>query len=341
MKKLKVLSLFSGIGAFEKALENIGQGYELINYCEIDKFASHAYSKLHNVEEKFNLGDITKVNISNLRDFDLLTHGSPCQSFSLAGKGEGGDEGSGTKSSLMWYSVNIIKEKRPKYVIWENVRAVTFKQHKHNFNKYLDTLEQLGYTNHWRVLNAKDYGAPQHRERVFVVSIRKDIKNSFVFPKKLKRHLIIRDILQNSEIAEKYYLKDNFSRELEKHFEMDLNKRQVNETGILRVGKIQNPRRLQMNNRVFSKDSVSPTLVTSSSEAPKIVECKIRKLMPLECWLIQGFSTNDYFKVKDSLENHFYKGRDCTDSQMYKMAGNSICVPVLENLFKSLFNISL
>lgn len=223
---IKVMSLFSGIGAFEKALTNIGVEYDLANYCEIDKYASLAYSVMHDVPEQHNLGDITKINTKNLNDFDLLTHGSPCQSFSLAGRGEGGDEGSGTKSSLMWYSVNIIKEKLPKYVIWENVRAVTFKKHKHNFEKYLNTLDSLGYSNYWSVLNAKDYGAPQLRERVFVVSIRKDIcKKPFLFPEKENVHLNIRNILCD-DIPEKYYLKDNFSKELERTFEMDLNKRE-------------------------------------------------------------------------------------------------------------------
>lgn len=337
MNNIKMISLFSGIGAFEKALTNVGIKYNIVNYCEIDKYASLGYSVIHNINENKNLGDITKVDIKKLKDFDLLTHGSPCQSYSLAGRGEGGDEGSGTKSSLMWYSVNIIKEKRPSYVIWENVQAVTFKKHKHNFDKYLSTLEGLGYNNYWQILNAKDYGAPEYRERVFVVSIRKDIcKKPFVFPEKLKKHLIIRDILDGN-IPEKYYLKDSFSKELEKHFEMDLNKREPNKSGILKIGDIKNPRRLQMTNRVFSKESVSPTIMTSGSESPKIVECRIRRLMPLESWRIQGFSCDDYFKVKTALENRFYKGRDCSDSQMYKMSGNSINILVLQALLKNLF----
>lgn len=333
---IKIMSLFSGIGAFEKALSNLSMEYDLINYCEKDKYASLAYSIIHGVSEKYNLGDITKVNFKNLSDFDLLTHGSPCQSFSLAGLGQGGDEGSGTKSSLMWYSVNAIREKRPLCVIWENVRAVTFKKHKHNFDKYLNTLDSLGYNNYWDVLNAKDYGAAEFRERVFVVSIRRDIcETPFIFPEKINKHLNIRNML-SSNIPEKYYLKDNFSRELEKTFEMDLNKREPNKNGILKLGDINNPHCLQMTNRVFSKESISPTLVTSGSEAPKIVECRIRKFMPIECWRVQGFSDNDYFLVKEALEQKFYNGNDRSDSQMYKMAGNSINVLVLESLFKNL-----
>ena len=117
MNKLKVLSLFSGIGAFEKALSNLGVDYELVGYSEIDKYASKSYCAIHGVDESLNFGDITKIDIKNLPKADLITHGSPCQSWSLAGKNEGGDKGSGTRSSLMWYSVEIIREVRPKYVI--------------------------------------------------------------------------------------------------------------------------------------------------------------------------------------------------------------------------------
>lgn len=98
-------------------------------------------------------------------------HGSPCQDFSLAGKQAGGDEGSGTRSSLMYETVRIVKKLKPKYVIWENVKNVISKKHKHNFDNYLNKMEELGYKNYWQVLNAKDYGIPQNRERVFTISI--------------------------------------------------------------------------------------------------------------------------------------------------------------------------
>ena len=184
--KLRVLSLFSGIGAFEMALRNIEIDYELVNFCENDKYAIKAYCAIHDVDENLNLGDITKVNIKTLpKDIDLITHGSPCQDFSVAGLQRGGDEGSKTRSSLMWNTVEIIKHCKPKYVIWENVKNVLSKKHKHNFDKYLKTLELLGYTNYWKVLNAKDYGVPQNRERVFVVSILGEHK-PYEFPKPIK-----------------------------------------------------------------------------------------------------------------------------------------------------------
>ena len=111
MKKIKLLSLFSGIGAFEKALTNIKQGYEIINYCEIDKFASYAYSVLHNVSEELNLGDVSKVNTKNIKDFDLLTYGFPCQDISIAGKMKGIVKGE-TRSGLLYEALRIIQDKK-------------------------------------------------------------------------------------------------------------------------------------------------------------------------------------------------------------------------------------
>ena len=134
-------------------------------------------------------------------------HGSPCQDFSLAGKQAGGDEGSGTRSSLMYETIRIVENLKPKYVVWENVKNLLSKKHRHNFDAYLETMEELGYTNYYQVLNAKDYGIPQNRERVFTVSIRKDIDKGFVFPTKQELKLKLKDMLED-EVDEKYYLSE-------------------------------------------------------------------------------------------------------------------------------------
>jgi DNA-cytosine methyltransferase len=331
---IKVLSLFSGIGAFEKALENLNIEHEVVNYCEIDKYASYAYSVIHNINESYNLKDVTQINIDKLKDFDLLTHGSPCQDFSLSGKGRGGDEGANTRSSLMWNSVEIIRKKKPGYVIWENVKGVLCKNHRHNFEKYLSTLEELGYNNYYKVLNSKDFGAAQSRERIFVVSIRNDMPKKFTFKKGIHEELSIRDIAENN-IDEKYYLKGTYIKELVREFEGRLNHREINKYGLLKVGDIKNPKSFEMNNRVFSKDGVSPTLTTTNPV--KIVECRVRNLTPLESWRATGFSDEDYWKARIALEQRFYKGNDRTDSQMYRMSGNSIVVNVLEDIYRELF----
>ncbi|HIG0361857.1 TPA: DNA cytosine methyltransferase [Clostridium sporogenes] len=340
MKKIKLLSLFSGIGAFEKALRNTSIDFDVLNYCEIDKHASYAYSVLHNVDESLNLCNVSKVNPDTLKDFDLLTHGSPCQSFSLAGRGEGGDEGSGTKSSLMWYTVDIIKSKMPKYVIWENVRAVTCKRHKHNFSKYIDTLNKLGYNSYWNILNSKDYGSPQSRERMFCISIRKDIDTGlFKFPKPMDNVVTINSILDEN-INRKYYCINNHTRKfINKVDRKVMDNKNPNKYGLLKIGDIKNPNALDMNNRVFSTAGACPTILTGSDSIPKFMEYKLRRLTPCECWKATGFTKEDYNLVRTKLINKFYKGVDRTDTQMYKMAGNSIVVPVLEAILKELFKV--
>lgn len=206
---MKVLSLFSGIGAFEKALDNLEIPYELIGYCEIDKYASKSYASIHNVDESMNLGDITKVNEKKLpKDIDLITYGFPCQDISLAGKQKGlfNEDGTQTRSGLFFEALRIIEKTQPRVAIAENVKNLTSKKFSEQFKIVLDSLEQAGYNNYWQVLNAKDYGIPQNRERVFIVSIRKDIDTGlFQFPQGFPLELRLKDMLED-EVDEKYYI---------------------------------------------------------------------------------------------------------------------------------------
>ena len=213
MKKLRIMECFGGIGACSKALERLGIDYEIADYVEIDKYAVKSFNAIHGTN--FEPQDITKWD----KDIkvDLIMHGSPCQDFSLAGKQAGGDKDSGTRSSLMYETIRIVEKLKPKYVIWENVKNLLSKKHRHNFDAYLETMEQLGYTNYYQVLNAKDYGIPQNRERVFTVSIldnqtEKDEKISLIvkdfrFPEKKELKLKLKDMLED-EVDEKYYLSD-------------------------------------------------------------------------------------------------------------------------------------
>lgn len=169
--KIKLLELFGGIGACSAALKYLGIDYEVVDYVEIDKYAVASYNAINGTN--FEPQDITKWDKNIYAD--LIMHGSPCQDFSLAGLNAGGDKGSGTRSSLMYETIRIVEKIKPKYVIWENVKNLLSKRHIHNFNAYLEALEKLGYINYYQVLNAKDYGIPQNRERVFTISIRKDL----------------------------------------------------------------------------------------------------------------------------------------------------------------------
>lgn len=204
---LKLLSLFTGIGAFEKALERLNIDYELVGFSEIDKFAIKSYCAIHNVPENKNLGDITKINIDKIPDFDLLTWGFPCQDISIAGRMEGIKKG--TRSGLYYEGYKILKAKRPGISIIENVKNLTSKRFKEQFETILKDIEELGYNNYWQVLNAKNYSVPQNRERIFIVSIRKDIdKNNFVFPSPVELKLRLKDLLEDT-VDDKFYLTEN------------------------------------------------------------------------------------------------------------------------------------
>lgn len=202
---LKLFSLFSGIGGPEKALKRLGIEYELVGYSEIDKYASRSYSAVHEEPEIKNYWDITKINEKELPDFDFMTWGFPCQDISIAGKQAGIREG--TRSGLYYDGLRILKEKKPKYSLIENVKALTSKKFADTFESILQDLDDAGYNNYWQVLDAKDYGIPQHRERVFIVSIRKDIDQEFTFPEKEELRLKLKDLLDD-EVDEKYYLSD-------------------------------------------------------------------------------------------------------------------------------------
>ena len=209
---IKVLSLFSGIGAFERACCRIGLDWELVNYCEIDRWASLSYSMVNQCDESLNLRDVRAVTAETVRDchVDLITYGFPCQDISIAGKQQGfvNDSGESTRSGLFFEALRIIKELRPRYAIAENVKALTSTKFKNEFATVLSSLEEAGYNNYWRVLNAKDYGIPQNRERVFIVSIRRDVdEGDFQFPDKEPLMLRLRDMLEPAEsVDEKFYL---------------------------------------------------------------------------------------------------------------------------------------
>ena len=219
---LRVLELFAGIGACSKALERLDIEHEIVDAVEIDRYAIKSFNAVHGTN--FEPQDITKWD----KDIacDLIMHGSPCQDFSVAGLGKGGDKGSGTRSSLMYETLRIVEKLKPKYVIWENVKNLLSKKHRHNFDAYLEAMEKLGYKSKYKVLNAKDYGIPQNRERVFTVSIRDTITgaafvmpngeqkpivyseiDSFEFPEPIELEKHLKDILE-PVVDEKYYLSD-------------------------------------------------------------------------------------------------------------------------------------
>lgn len=173
-----------------------------VGWSEIDKYAIKAHNALFPEYADRNYGDITKIDWSEVPDFDFLTYSSPCQDFSSAGQQKGGEEGRGTRSSLLWEVKKAIIAKKPPFLLMENVKNLVSKKFILTFRKWLDWLTEQGYTNHVAVLNANDYGVAQHRERVFVVSMLDDRWFRFPEPRPLTKS--VEDYLED-EVDEKYY----------------------------------------------------------------------------------------------------------------------------------------
>lgn len=284
-RPIQYISLFSGIGAFETALKNIGVNFNLLAYCEIDKFASKAYSILHDVPESANLGDITRVDETALpTDIDLITYGFPCQDISIAGRKKGfiDEDGTKTRSGLFFDALRIIEHCRPRVAIAENVKNLTSKSMSGEFATVLSNLKSIGYNNCWRIMNATDYGIPQNRERVLIVSIREDCDDgTFHFPAPLPLTKCMSDFL-DAEVPEKFYLSKEKVASVVRHNSKHaghianvggmsgsavkrLSRPEGGDilTNIIQVADLQHYSNERMN-RVYSPVGISPTLMTVS-----------------------------------------------------------------------------
>jgi len=221
---MKVGTFFSGVGSPEQALRNLGIKHEIEFACDIDKYAKQTYLK--NFKPKLFATDITALDMKDLPYVDLLVFGFPCQAFSLAGKRGGFDD---TRGTLFYDALRYLKEHRPRYFVAENVKGLVSHDNGKTFQTIIDCLakttnyqmslmpfDNLGYNIHYKVLNTKDFGIPQNRERIFIIGIRDDADNTFNFPKEIKLELKLKDILQNG-IDEKYYLSDKAIAKIERH----------------------------------------------------------------------------------------------------------------------------
>lgn len=201
---INVVTTFSGYDSQCLALRKAKIPFNLVAWSEIDKYAIKAHDALFPEYSDRNLGDICQVDWSGIKDeIDLFTYSSPCQDFSNAGLRRGGLEGSGTRSSLLWEVKKAIMAKHPRILMMENVKNLVSTKFLPTFQKWLDWLGEQGYTNFWEVLNAKDYGIPQNRERVFVISLRDP--GWFFFPQPFPLQRKLRDMLED-KVADKYYL---------------------------------------------------------------------------------------------------------------------------------------
>lgn len=299
MEKLKVLELFSGIGACSKALERLGIDFEIVDSVEIDKYAVKSFNAIHNTT--FEPQDICKWDKDI--EVDLIMHGSPCVDFSLAGKQAGGDKGSGTRSSLMYETIRIVEKLKPKYVIWENVKNLLSKKHRHNFDTYLETMESLGYTNYYQVLNAKDHSIPQNRERVFTISILGN--DSFTFPPKQELKLKLKDILEDN-VDEKYYLSDEQVNKIKySKFAQDLKDPKCVEVN-RKYGIFDTEKQTHQAGSVYDKNGLAPTLDTMQGgwrqpciEEKSFVQNKYEKFIEEKGYIPEMFNPYNEKEVKD------------------------------------------
>ena len=324
--------------------------WQLINFCEFDKYATKSYCAVHNVDESLNLGDITKVNEMQLDDFTMMCGGSPCQDFSVAGKQAGAEWtcadcghkynpleahwntrdkcpicGSQniekTRSSLLVEYLRILRAKHPKFAMYENVKNIVGKQFKKTFDMFIAELNEYGYNTYWKVLNAKDYGVPQNRERVYIFIVDKSLDNGkFEFPVGFDNGIRLKDILE-TEVDDKYYL----SEETTARFitsENSLSSLLYDGSQAKREGK----------SREYN--DFAPTLSARDYKDPRMVNDEkksnfhIRKLTPRECWRLMSFS-DDSFNAAKSV--------GISDSQLYKQAGNSIVTDVLYYIYLEIY----
>lgn len=360
-ERLHIIELFGGVGCQATAFENIGLDFDSI-LCEIDESASRSYMALHGETE--NLGDITKVE--HLPKADMVFYSYPCQAVSISGRHKGMVEGSGTTSSLVWEVIRLLKDAKargelPEYLGMENVPAVLSKKHRPVFDKLCEALEELGYTNSYALMNAKDYGTPQNRKRLFMVSSLHHGK--FVFPEPIGCDRVLDDVLED-DVPEEYYLSQEKIAKYEAHrVRQEENGRNFgwkpldrttakysntvtcivdrHATGVfiketnrcVLAGKL-NGKGHDIINRVYDVNGLSPTITTPSGggHLPKIDVSTdilaIRTITPREAWRLQGF--ND-----EQIDRAFAVTPSKT--QRYKQAGNGIAVPCLEAIFKGMF----
>lgn len=357
---LKVFEAFAGYGSQRMALRNSGIPHEVVGISEIVEDAILAYAAIHtdllsdsdgwppqlsdsemvgylesvNVPLDYktfenrarllkkdalrllyranrlakNFGDIKRIVPETLPDFDLFTYSFPCQDISVAGYQRGLDSDSGTRSSLLWECCKIIETKRPRYLMMENVKNLVGTNHRRNFSEFLRYLEKLGYTNCWNILNARDFGVPQNRERVFCISSL-DADFAFKFPNPVILRKSMSDMLEPSA-PERLYLKNGT-------LESPITQKVCYciDSNYWKGSTLENfltKRRRQ--------------LVTDGSRAGN-GSFRVRRLTTKEAWRLMGCSDSDFKKAAAVVSS----------TGLYKLAGNSIVVAVLEAVFRSLF----
>lgn len=326
---MKFLELCAGIGGFRQALENLG--CECVGYSEIDKHAIKLYSAWYN--DECNFGDITKIEAEKLPDFELLVGGFPCQAFSVAGKRGGFND---TRGTIFFDFARIMKVKKPKFAIFENVKGLLNHDGGKTYETMLRTLDELGYNAQWGILNTRFHGLPQNRERVYIVAnLRERSSTKILFERG-------DDITDKVERTENGIIGQFYNRKGKTHQDLGVISSEGHSPALLATTH-KNPRIVKIGDidglntqysRVYDSEGVSATINAQggglgAKTGLYNVEHKVRRLTPKECFRLQGF--------KDEMVELGYK-LGISDTQLYKMAGNAVSVPVVEWVAQRVLN---
>jgi DNA (cytosine-5)-methyltransferase 1 len=318
--KLRVVTLFSGYGSQELALKYIGVDHEVVAHSDIFKPANEVFNALHTTQEG-NLGDITKINENTFPQCDLLTYSFPCTNVSIAGNQEGISVG--TQSGLLYEVERIVKVKQPKYLMMENVKNLVSKTHMASFQKHIDFLEGLGYGCYWRVLNAADFGCAQNRERVLMMAVLGESKDQ-VKAKMMRvdNHKMERTSMRpfiESEVSDKLFIDCEF-----------VSHTGSNNSSVCKMVAKRTDVKYDQAQRIYSVDGCSPCLTKSGIPQIMTEDGKVRYISAREGYRFMGIKDQDIDKMlKTSL----------SEKQHVSLAGNSICVPVLEAIFTEFFKL--
>ena len=326
---MKFLELCAGIGGFRQALENLG--CECVGYSEIDKHAIKLYSAWYN--DEYNFGDITKIEAEKLPDFELLVGGFPCQAFSVAGKRGGFND---TRGTIFFDFARIMKAKKPKFAIFENVKGLLNHDGGKTYETMLRTLDELGYNAQWGILNTKFHGLPQNRERVYIVAnLRERSSTKILFERG-------NDSADKVERTENGIIGQFYNRKGKTHQYLGVISSEGHSPALLATTH-KNPRIVKIGDidglntqysRVYDSKGVSTTINAQGGGLGAKTGLynagdKVRRLTPKECFRLQGF--------KDEMVELGYK-LCISDTQLYKMAGNAVSVPVVEWVAQRVLN---
>ena len=317
-KKLKVISLFSGYGTQELALKYIGVDYEVVANCDNFKPANECYDVLHTTTNG-NLGDIKKIDETNFPKCDLLTYSFPCQDISISGIQKGIKEG--TRSGLLFDVERILSTNRPKYLLMENVKNLISKNHIDNFQKHIYFLRGLGYSSFWKVLNGADFGCPQNRERVFMISVLNSNLDD------VKEKMMNVDNHKKDRISMESFIEQNFDQSL--IVECDYTPHQPKQNSICKLIARRNDVSYDQARRIYSIEGCSPCLTTSGSPQIMTEDGRVRNITAREGYRFMGVKEQDIdLLLTTSLSNTAHVA----------LAGNSICVPVMDAIFSEFFS---